>query len=142
MPKAMPYILVVDDDPDTQEVVSRYLSRAGYNVRTAGNGREALHQVTSQLPDLIILDAMMPEMDGVRFLEVMRSYLRWQTMPVILLTAYEQGPHINNASALDVRRIFYKAHFELSDLLAAVKEATGGAARIYEHSQDSAAAPQ
>lgn len=119
------YVLVVDDEPDGREAVCRYLSKAGYRVESAATGREALHKVTTQMPAVIILDAMMPEMDGVRFLEVIRSYLRWQHMPVIMLTAYEKGPHLNNASALDVRQIFFKAHYELSDLRRAIDDCAG-----------------
>ena len=91
-------VLVVDDDADSRDVVSRLLGRAGYTVRSAVNGRDALIAVTTAPPDVIILDAMMPEMNGVEFLQVIRSYLRWSTLPVILLTAYPQGPHIDRAA--------------------------------------------
>ena len=97
-------VLVVDDDADSRDVVSRLLGRAGYTVRSAVNGRDALIAVTTAPPDVIILDAMMPEMNGVEFLQVIRSYLRWSTLPVILLTAYPQartstGPRNSASSA-------------------------------------------
>ena len=85
-------LLVVDDDPDSRDVVTRSLAREGYSVKSAANGREALVAVAMTMPDLIILDAMMPEMSGVEFLQVIRSYLRWSTVPVILLTAFAEGP--------------------------------------------------
>jgi len=135
-----PYVLVVDDEPDGREAVCRYLSKAGYRVESAATGREALHKVTTQMPSVIILDAMMPEMDGVRFLEVIRSYLRWQRMPVIMLTAYEKGPHLNNARALDVRQIFFKAHYDLSDLRRAIDECCGPTLRE-SHSPQQFASP-
>ena len=71
------------------------LAHEGYSVKSAANGREALVAVATMIPDLIILDAMMPEMSGVEFLQVIRSYLRWSTVPVILLTAFAEGPHID-----------------------------------------------
>ena len=79
-------VLVVDDEPTIAEVVARYLNRAGYATRVAANGREALDVAASQRPDLVVLDLMLPGIDG---LEVMRR-LRKQTgkrLAIILLTA-------------------------------------------------------
>ena len=82
-------VLVVDDEPTITEVVSRYLERAGYSTRTAGDGRRALELAGAERPDLVVLDLMLPGMDG---LEVMR-HLRQRNgggdspMCVILLTA-------------------------------------------------------
>jgi two-component system, OmpR family, alkaline phosphatase synthesis response regulator PhoP len=77
-------ILVVDDEPGLVKVVRGYLEQAGYQVVTAGNGREALFVAREHKPDLIILDIMMPEMDGFEF---MREYLREGDAPIIALTA-------------------------------------------------------
>ena len=79
-------LLVVDDEPTITEVVSRYLVHAGYDVRTAGNGVGALEQVRSQRADLVVLDVMMPGIDG---LEVMRQIRQsdGDSTGVILLTA-------------------------------------------------------
>src|SRR5688500_9988292 len=84
-------VLVVDDADDSREAVARYLTKAGYGVRSARSGREALIAVATTVPDVIILDVRMPEMDGIEFLQVIRSYLRWSTVPVILLTAYNHN---------------------------------------------------
>jgi CheY-like chemotaxis protein len=115
-------VLVVDDDPDGREALCRLLARAGYAVRSAPNGRDALIALTTQQPDVVILDAMMPEMDGVTFLGVVRSYLRWGNLPVILLTAYPEGEHIDRARELGVKRIFLKASYQASDLLSCVEK--------------------
>jgi DNA-binding response OmpR family regulator len=79
-------VLVVDDEPTIAEVVSRYLERAGYRTRTAGNGAHALALISSQRPDLVVLDLMLPGIDG---LEVMRRLRQPEHEPigVILLTA-------------------------------------------------------
>jgi CheY-like chemotaxis protein len=116
----MASILVVDDDPDSREVLTRSFSKAGYAVRSAENGRRALIAVATAVPDVIVLDVRMPDMDGVEFLQVIRSYLRWSTVPVILLTAYEQGPHMERARDFGVKCIFLKATYRLDDLLACV----------------------
>jgi DNA-binding response OmpR family regulator len=79
-------VLVVDDEPTIAEVVSRYLERAGYRTRTAGDGARALAMIGSQRPDLVVLDLMLPGIDG---LEVMRRLRHSEQAPigVILLTA-------------------------------------------------------
>jgi DNA-binding response OmpR family regulator len=79
-------VLVVDDEPTIAEVVSRYLERAGYRTRTAGDGARALAMIGSQRPDLVVLDLMLPGIDG---LEVMRRLRHSEPEPicVILLTA-------------------------------------------------------
>src|SRR5215218_24566 len=78
-------VLVVDDEPTIREVVSRYLERAGYDTRVAGDGPSALQAVAERPPDLIVLDLMLPGIDG---LEVMRRVREGrQRGAVILLTA-------------------------------------------------------
>ena len=118
----MASILVVDDDPDSRDVLSRSLLKAGYAVRSAENGRLALIALASAVPDVIVLDVRMPEMNGVEFLQVIRSYLRWSTVPVILLTAYGEGPHMERARELGVKHVFLKATYRLDELLACIGE--------------------
>ncbi|MDB5174757.1 MAG: hypothetical protein JWO87_3633 [Phycisphaerales bacterium] len=115
-------ILVVDDDADGREAVTRFLSRSGYSVRSAPNGRAALMSLLTTYPDVIILDMMMPEMSGLELLEVMRSYLRMSKLPVILLTAYPAGQHIERAKELGVRCVFSKTNYNLSTLRECVAQ--------------------
>ncbi len=77
-------ILVVDDEAKLVSVVRGYLEQAGYEVVTAGNGREALFAARDHQPDLIVLDLMMPVMDGLTF---MREYHKQGSAPIIALTA-------------------------------------------------------
>ena len=77
-------VLVVDDEPTITEVVARYLERAGYTTHVAADGPAALHVAAEARPDLVVLDLMMPGMDG---LEVMRVMRERQQVLVILLTA-------------------------------------------------------
>ncbi|MEW2565812.1 response regulator transcription factor [Streptomyces sp. NPDC047070] len=86
-PRAAPQgarILVVDDDPTVAEVVSGYLDRAGYGVDRAGDGPDALARAAAHWPDLVVLDLMLPGMDG---LEVCRRLRERGPVPVIMLTA-------------------------------------------------------
>jgi CheY-like chemotaxis protein len=80
----MTTILVVDDDPTVREVVSRYLSRDGHQVMERSNGVDGLSAALSESPDLVVLDLMMPGMDG---LAVCRELRRHSAVPVIILTA-------------------------------------------------------
>jgi CheY-like chemotaxis protein len=117
----MANILIIDDDPDAVDLVARVLTRAGHEVETATNGRKAITRLTGVLPDLVILDMRMPEMDGVHFLEVLRSYLRWQDVPVILVTAYPEDPGIEHAAELGATEVFRKGDLDLDELRATVE---------------------
>ncbi len=80
-------ILVVDDEPDILSVLVYHLSREGYRVATAVNGQRALNTAIADRPDLIILDLMLPGMDGYEVLQRLRKLELTQAIPVILLTA-------------------------------------------------------
>ena len=86
-------VLVVDDDRNIREVVSMCLHKLkGWNVLTAASGQEGLNDVQTNIPDVIILDVMMPEMDGLAFLRQLRSNPDTKQIPVILLTANRYLP--------------------------------------------------
>jgi DNA-binding response OmpR family regulator len=77
-------ILVVDDSSDTTYMLTRYLSEQGYQVMSAQNGQDALAIIQYQMPDLILLDIFMPEMNGLDF---MRSFRKEYKTPIIVLSA-------------------------------------------------------
>jgi CheY-like chemotaxis protein len=118
----MPYVLIVDDEPDSSEFVEVYLQREGYQTACVPNGREALAALINGHPDAMILDVRMPEMDGIALLEVLRSYLRWTKLPVILLTAHANKQQVERARELGVTHVFHKANFKLADLQVALQE--------------------
>jgi hypothetical protein len=80
-------VLVVDDDADTRGQLRRILEKEGYGVAEAAHGREALDRVRERLPDLILLDLMMPVMDGFEFTSELRKVEAWREVPVIVCTA-------------------------------------------------------
>ncbi|WP_413760287.1 response regulator transcription factor [Streptomyces sp. MMBL 11-3] len=96
-PAAGPRVLVVDDDPTVAEVVSGYLDRAGYRVDRAGDGPDALARAAAHRPDLVVLDLMLPGMDG---LEVCRRLRDRGPVPVIMLTA--RGDEDDRITGLEV----------------------------------------
>ena len=79
-------VLVVDDEPTIAEVVSRYLERAGYETHIAADGNEAIDAAATHRPDLVVLDLMLPGIDGLEVMRRLREHDRGRT-PVILLTA-------------------------------------------------------
>ncbi|HEY1025387.1 MAG TPA: response regulator transcription factor [Sphingobacteriaceae bacterium] len=80
-------ILIVDDEPDIRELIEYNLKKEGYQVTTAGNGQEAVSQAKKILPDLIILDIMMPVMDGIEACRVLRSLPDFKNTFMVFLTA-------------------------------------------------------
>jgi two-component system alkaline phosphatase synthesis response regulator PhoP len=80
-------ILVVDDDADILELLGFTLKKAGYAIGTAVDGVEALKKVCTLLPDLILLDVMMPELDGLAVCEVLRRDPATSSIPILILTA-------------------------------------------------------
>ncbi|MFB2119779.1 response regulator transcription factor [Parapedobacter sp. 2B3] len=80
-------ILVVDDEPDIVELIAYNLKREGYQVYTATNGQEAVTTAKKVMPDLIILDVMMPKMDGIEACRIMRSMPEFKSTFMVFLTA-------------------------------------------------------
>lgn len=82
-----PRILVVDDEPEAVELIAFNLRQAGYSVSSAADGAEALQKARAQLPDLVVLDVMLPEMDGFEVCKLLRREPDTARIPVIMLTA-------------------------------------------------------
>ncbi|HSA32011.1 MAG TPA: response regulator [Candidatus Omnitrophota bacterium] len=86
----MPRILVVEDDASTLTMIRTGLSKAGYNVLEAHNGKDALLKIRLQIPDLILSDVYMPDMDGVDLLVAIRENPATKKIPIIIMTANPQ----------------------------------------------------
>ena len=81
------HILVVDDDPNSREIVQTFLESRGYSVRTAANGEAALAAVQGQVPELILLDVMMPGMDGWEVARTLKDHTDYADIRVVMMTA-------------------------------------------------------
>ena len=93
-PESKNTIMVVDDDPDIVTVLTIMLEQNEYNVRHAYSGRQLFSGLEGQKPDLIILDLMMPHMDGFEVLERLKADQETSSIPVILLTAQDEFENI------------------------------------------------
>ena len=91
-------ILIVDDEPDAIELIEFNLKASGYEVVTAADGEEALQKARSVLPQLIILDLMLPEVDGMEVCKILRRDPRTAAIPIIMLTA----------KAAEIDRVLYR----------------------------------
>jgi len=93
-------VLVVDDDPQTLQLMSHIVRAQGYEVTTAISGAEALRQVSAARPDVMLLDVMMPDMDGVEVCRRLRANKNYADLPIVLLTAMaEPGDHADGLLA-------------------------------------------
>ena len=87
MPKQ---VIVVDDDKEIREIVTFVLDRNGFEVAVASNGQQLQDLLATQVPDLIILDVMMPGQNGYEIFSTLRTDLRTQQVPVIIMTAHAE----------------------------------------------------
>ena len=124
--KSRPYILIVDDNADTLEIVKEMVGSLDYDVRTATDGREALAEVAQNRPSAIILDLMLPEMDGFEVTHRLRLNPAWREIPVILLTARDLSNEERNALTHGPTRLLQKGSFSRDDLLEELHRATNG----------------
>ncbi|NEP05147.1 MAG: response regulator, partial [Okeania sp. SIO4D6] len=89
-------LMLVDDDPNLILLVKDYLEFRGYQVTTAENGREALEKLENEIPELIICDVMMPEMDGYTLVQHIRENPATEWVPVLFLSSEEQTAEIQS----------------------------------------------
>ncbi len=88
-------ILVVDDEPEIAELMRYHLARAGHDVVTAGNGWDALAAIRDARPDLLLLDLMLPDLDGFGVCEILRRDPATATLPIVIVSAWSSGDSRN-----------------------------------------------
>ena len=114
-------ILVVDDHPVTREPLARLLRYEGFETRCAANGVEALDLLGESPADLILLDVVMPKMNGVDFLQNVRDDPRWRAIPVIALTGSMEPNLFARLETLGVAEVMSKARFTVEQLIERVR---------------------
>lgn len=100
-------VLLIDDETDYSETMGFYLMAKGYKVRTASSGRAGIEEIKRERPDIVFLDFLMPEMDGVDTLREIRSFDK--NLPVIMVTAYASDEKLQTAKSFGISGIFPKA---------------------------------
>ncbi|MFP4133766.1 MAG: response regulator transcription factor [Halothece sp.] len=128
-------LLLIDDDPNLILLVQDYLDFQGYQVTTADNGKEALERLEEDIPDLIICDIMMPEMDGYELVERIREDSRISWIPVIFLSA--KGQSTDRVRGLNIGADVYLIKpFEPEELVAQVESSLKQANRFLERTSN------
>lgn len=120
-------VLLIEDEPNISEAISFVLSRDGCDVACLADGVDALAQVRARMPDLVILDLMLPGRSGLEILIDLRADPVTQRLPVLMLTAKGQGRDREAALRAGVNRFMTKP-FSNDEMRAAVRELTGRAA--------------
>jgi CheY-like chemotaxis protein len=115
-------VLLVEDDAETREILRHTLEKTGCTVTEAGNGREALERITDSQPALILLDLMMPEMDGFQFVAALRNHEEWRSTPVVVITAKDITPEDRLRLNGCVEKILQKQTYTSEKLLAEVRD--------------------
>jgi CheY-like chemotaxis protein len=117
----MAMILVVDDHDDTRKPLLKLLQLEGYTAIGASNAFEALAAAHRATPDLILLDVMIPPMDGLTFLMRLREDPKGRAIPVVVVSGLSDPQTIARAKELGVREQLVKTQFSTEELMAAVK---------------------
>jgi CheY-like chemotaxis protein len=118
----MSRILIVEDLVAGREAMAKLLQREGYDVAGARNGAEALARLKEGGIDLILLDHMMPEVDGLTFLSGIRRFPKWKNMPVIMFTGLKDRNHLMKAQTMGVKEYMVKSEYTIQDLLEVVRK--------------------
>ena len=121
-----PTVMVVDDDANIRAILRYRFEKEHYVVQLATDGLDALRQVQDRRPDLIILDLMMPEMDGIQFLAHLRSSPKTERIPVVILTALGADAYGDKTRQLGAAGVVTKP-FSPQHLVQEVKQALEGA---------------
>jgi CheY-like chemotaxis protein len=135
-----PMVLIVEDDLATREMLRQSLERENFTVVEAGNGHEALAQLAKVRPALILLDLMMPEMDGFQFTSEVRSHAEWRDIPILVMTAKDIDKEDRARLDGHVSRILQKGASGREELLAEISQRIARTARPTERTLEIAAA--
>jgi signal transduction histidine kinase/CheY-like chemotaxis protein len=124
-------VLVVEDDTVTRQLLRRMLEDAGWKVEEAENGRVALARIVEAMPAIILLDLMMPEIDGFQLIDILRTNAEWRRIPVVVITAIDLSSserlHLNGY----VEHVLQKGMYQSDELLDDVRELV--LHRIHQH---------
>jgi CheY-like chemotaxis protein len=123
-------VLVVEDEPAAREMLRRTLEREGWQVAEAENGRVGLARLETEVPHVILLDLMMPEMDGFEFMVALRQRPEWQKLPVLVVTAKDLTEEDRRRLNGNVIQILQKGAYSKEELLREVRHLIALAARL------------
>jgi len=121
VPRQETSILVVEDDPPTRDMIVRLVEREGWMAIPAENGRKALELLKTFTPSLVLLDLLMPEVDGFAVLREMRSSATWRDIPVVVVTSLDLTGEVRRLLQQQAERVLQKGRYTTSELLNEVR---------------------
>jgi CheY-like chemotaxis protein len=119
--------LVVEDDADSRAVLTHHLEREGWQVRQAENGQVALERMAEEVPDLVLLDLMMPVLDGFDFIHAVRERSEWSAVPIVVVTAKDLTPDESRFLEGASQRLLKKVEGGVDAVLAEISAVVGEA---------------
>lgn len=118
----MAKVLIVEDAQEQLELFAKTFRRAGFDVYGAHDGGHAMDRVRDIRPDIIVLDQMMPEVDGITFLQNLRRFPKYKNLPVVLVTGLSDGQIKSKAATLGVEDVMVKGSFQIRELVDKVRD--------------------
>jgi CheY-like chemotaxis protein len=113
--------MIVDDARDSVEPLAKFLERAGYLVKLVTDAREALSEIVRHPPHVLLLDLLMPGLDGAALLEALRPDVRLNSLPVVVLTGAPDSPLVERARDMQVNTILTKGKASFHDVETALR---------------------
>ena len=114
-------ILLVEDDAFVSDIYQTKLEQEGFGLILAENGLEAMKRMEEKVPDLILLDIIMPYMGGIEVLKKLKADERWKKIPVIILTNLSQKEEVDEGLSIGADDYLIKSHFTPSEVIGKVK---------------------
>ncbi|MCX6765719.1 MAG: response regulator [Candidatus Moranbacteria bacterium] len=114
-------ILLVEDDAFVTDIYHTKLEQEGFAIMVAENGMEAIKRLEEQLPDLILLDIIMPYMDGIEVLKKIKEKKEWKNIPVILLTNLSEKEKVEEGLGIGASDYLIKSHFTPSEVVGKIR---------------------
>ncbi|MFH1142288.1 MAG: response regulator [Candidatus Uhrbacteria bacterium] len=121
MPNTKKHILIVEDEIFVSELYQEQLEKAGFNTTVAGNGKEALNCLNEHVPDLILLDLVMPGMNGFELLEMLQKDDDWKKIKVVVLSNLSQDTDKIKCKEFGVCHFMIKTKVSVEDVITEVK---------------------
>lgn len=115
-------ILIVEDETSSLQALKEAFEQHGYQVAAATNGEEALVMLQKDLPSIVLLDIILPKMDGFEVLQQLKKNKTTQSIPVILLTNLSQPQDVERAIGLGAKTYLVKSEYQLEDIIHKVEE--------------------
>lgn len=134
----MKKILIVEDERPLSAALAKQLIQAGYEIIEAFDGEQGFALAKEHNPDLILLDIVMPKMDGVRFLKEMKKDVILENIPVIVLSNLSSGEKVLQAKEQNITEYLIKTDWKIDDIVQRIKDLLDGGAQMEQNQTNTA----